>query len=373
MKERGNSLLKIVDRYIGIPLVFLLGKLSKRREKSIEANTSSPGITLLKTAAIGDTILISAIINEIRRQYPTANITFVCSANNRKAVELLTGVDEIFQFEVSSPIKSLMQLSRLPKQDLILDFAPWARINSIITYSISAECKVGFRRQGQCRHYIYDCAVEHHDYLHEIDNYRNLLRATSIKVHGDNPYIVFSENGELKTAVTTIIFHPFPGGNGKELKEWSLENWAQLGTYLSSNGYEIAISGGREDIEAAEKLALKIQDEGGKAINLAGKYSLKEMCSILSQASLLVSVNTGIMHLGAALGLPIVALHGPTSPLRWGPLTDKAEVLVPQCECAPCISLGFEYGCSSGGCMATIAVDMVKTAVSRLLAVTNTG
>lgn len=94
-------------------------------------------------------------------------------------------------------------------------------------------------------------------------------------------------------------------------------------------------------------------------MNGAGRYNLKEMENILGHAEFLVSVNTGIMHMGAAVGVPLIALHGATSVKRWGPLSDRARNIWTHEKCQPCISLGFESKCKDPICMKHITVDMV--------------
>ena len=78
------------------------------------------------------------------------------------------------------------------------------------------------------------------------------------------------------------------------------------------------------------------------------------------------------MHLAAAAGTPVVALHGPTNPLQWGPWGKGHTILHVDVPCSPCLNLGFEYGCSAlsdgtSPCMHTIQVDEVLEACERYL------
>jgi ADP-heptose:LPS heptosyltransferase len=101
--------------------------------------------------------------------------------------------------------------------------------------------------------------------------------------------------------------------------------------------------------------------------------SLADLAGLLKRSDLVVCGNTGVMHLAAGLGRPLVALHGPTSPTIWGPRADAvgavAEVLSPETDCAPCLTLGFEYGCAGRACMDSIAVDVVERACVKILGV----
>jgi ADP-heptose:LPS heptosyltransferase len=83
-----------------------------------------------------------------------------------------------------------------------------------------------------------------------------------------------------------------------------------------------------------------------------------------------VSGNTGVMHLAAGLGLPLLALHGPTDPVKWGPraLPGRARVLEAGIACSPCLFYGFDYGCPRRDCMEAIPQERVTTQVLELLA-----
>ncbi len=327
----------------------------------------------LVTGAIGDTVLASAILAEVKRQFPASTTTLVVSRGNMPVVSLFAPVDQIVVFEMADPIRSLRAVSKLEKSDLLIDFAPWPRINSLIAYSIKADFKIGFRRKHMFRHYVFDAAVEHSDDCHEIENYRNLLRAADLPVEGCLPSLVLGQD-VLQKAVSmldpsrwNVVMHPFPGGSQKELKEWPRESWVKACRHLIGKGCSVFITGDRSDESAAMRIRDGLGQDAGHCRVLCGNFSLAEVAGILYKSSLFITVNTGVMHIGAALNVPMIAIHGPTSPLRWGPLSPKAVVLTPRSECAPCLSLGFDYGCRSGGCMETIAVEDVLRQADQLL------
>jgi heptosyltransferase-3 len=81
----------------------------------------------------------------------------------------------------------------------------------------------------------------------------------------------------------------------------------------------------------------------------------------------MVSVNTGIMHLAAAMNVPLVALHGPTSARRWGPLGPHTVALESPCQGCGYLDLGFEYKRQPRDCMNAISYRMVREACDRVL------
>ncbi len=367
MKERNNPWMKRLDKWIGCPLLFVLGILHRNR-KAIDLNTiDTPRIALIKTAAIGDTIILSAMVDEIKRQYPRSCITVICSHNNLSMVKLIRGVDDIFVFEMKRPLQSVSALRGLEHFDLLMDFGPWPRINAVISWIVHADYKVGFKRAHMHRHYTYDQWVEHLDSVHEIDNYRNILRTAGIQPIGLLPTFE-SEKHDVMENTPYAVFHLYPGGSRAKQKSWSEGNWITLGIALYQKYHiQILFSGGKADHFAVETIVKQLKKHGVVADNIAGKYSLEEMIGILEKARLVVSVDTGIMHLAAAVHVPLVALQGPTSKKRWGPLSDRAVVVRAKEQCQPCISLGFESNCDNPICMQNITVDMVIERVKPLL------
>lgn len=351
MKERNNPWMKRLDKWIGCPLLFILGIFRNKKPAINLDNIDVPRIVLIKTAAIGDTIILSAMVDEIKRQYPRSSITVICSHNNLSMVKLIRGVDDIFIFEMKRPLQSFSALRHLGHFDLLLDFGPWPRINAVISWMAHADYKVGFKRAHMYRHYVYDKWVEHLDTVHEIDNYRNILSGVGIQPVDILPSFIPSSN-DLTPETPYVVFHQYPGGSMENQRKWSEVCWVDLGKRLHQMYHvHILLSGANMDAEAAEHTAQLLRQVGVPVENIAGKCSLSDMVAILAKARLVVSVNTGIMHLAAAVRAPLVVLHGATSELRWGPLGDTSVVVKSGEPCQPCISLGFESNCNNPICM----------------------
>jgi len=131
------------------------------------------------------------------------------------------------------------------------------------------------------------------------------------------------------------------------MREWPLNSWLELGKRLVSAGYAIVITGGPDDQKRAADLVQKINTSLARTnlsvrkasnldeplasvpiISVAGSANWLETAQLINQAEAVVAVNTGTMHLAAILGRPLVALHGPTNPARWGPLTSGTAIPV---------------------------------------------
>ena len=357
-RERGNRVFRFLDRYIGIPLLFLLGLFKRKRRLRGDVTR----IALLKTAAIGDTVLISAIVQDLRRAWPSSRISFFCGASNYEAARLLPGVDEVIRIPVARPLKALSMMRG--GFDLLLDFGQWPRLDAILAGLSSAAFCVGFRSEGQFRHYLYDVAVSHSRDCHELENFRALL--SPLGLQGQARPKLFPATIRERNPLLVVV-HMFAGGIRSHQKEWPRERWQKLLDHLLAKGYRPVLTGSRENRPSALELAAMTAYPDQIRV-AAGELDLPGLVELLSESALLVSVNTGVMHLGAALDCPLVALNGPTSVLRWGPLATRAMALESPRPCSPCLNLGFEYGCAHDYCMRDLTPKAVLDAVDRMLA-----
>jgi heptosyltransferase I len=147
---------------------------------------------------------------------------------------------------------------------------------------------------------------------------------------------------------------------------WPERKWLVLVGHLVQKGFTVFLTGGCADLAAAASFVEKLK-KTASVVNMVGRLDLEQSVALIKDVSLLVSVNTGIMHLGAAAGVSLISLHGPTSLRRWGPLSSGTSIdIVGKLPCVPCLSLGFEYHCKNGGCMDTISVEEVEAAVDKL-------
>jgi len=366
--ERGSELLKFFDRYLGIPLTCVVGLMRRKRECPSDIQK----IALLNTAAIGDTILIAPIIKDLKSNFPDSNIIFFTGSSNYEIAKLIS--EKIDIRVVKLPIKNPIQAINLIKRDefdLWCDFGQWPRLNAIFSAAAKAHFKIGFKTPGQFRHYGYDAVALHSRNVHELDNYRNLIRQIGIDSHSFPKISVDKIIPEKLLAQGLrkpyVVLHMFPGGSRSYMKEWPVDRWISIAKGFVSRGWHVVFTGALSQSIRVQNL-LKELNNTGQVFNSAGLLSMSEVASLLAASALVVSVNTGIMHLAAAVGARLIALHGPTSPLRWGPISSKAIVLSPEnCPCAPCLHLGFEYQCNENKCMQSISVQMVQQAIEKAL------
>jgi len=363
---RSNIALKLADRWLGVPLLAAFAVQPKRPRPAPDAIRR---IGLLKTAAIGDTLLLAGAFDDLRRTFPAAKFVMITGTDNAAAARLLSAsVDEQITISARSPASAIRSV-RAARLDVIIDFGSWPRFDALLAAASGARFRLGFRTSGQYRHFGYDVTVPHSNTVHERENYRRLLAALGVDTRMP---AVIERPGVLAAnrypASPYVVLHPWAGGYRHEVKEWPPSRWIELGRMLRARGFHVALSGGPSEREAAAKLANAFQAAGVDTIDLSGTLSLAELADILVGSEIVVSVNTGIMHMAALLGAPTVGLHGPTSATRWGPVGRRVRSVTSTLSGCPYLNLGFEYAGHRTDCMDGISVEMVVAAIDELLA-----
>jgi len=366
MRIRGNPRLKLIDRTVGIPLLRAVSLIGKHPP----AEPSSLGrVGLLKTAAIGDTLLMSGPIDDLRRALPNADLVLITGEDNAPVGELLgSRVDRHITISPRHPVAALRAVRR-ERFDALLDFGSWPRFDALLTTLSGARVRAGFATPRQSRHHGYDVVVQHSSDVHEIDNYRALVAAFGATNHVP-PRIA------LRSALPTdrfpsspfVVFHPWSGGYNGHLKEWSPSRWVELGIKLHERGWTVVITGAANEFDRARVIESALGGFGVLAYNVAGQYTLVELADFLAASEAVITVNTGVMHLAAMIGAVTVSLEGPTPVHRWGPIGPRvASVTSPLPDCG-FLNLGFEYRHNRVDCMDRIIPDDVVPVLDRALA-----
>ena len=168
----------------------------------------------------------------------------------------------------------------------------------------------------------------------------------------------------------------FPGGGsnpGMNLtaKRWPLERYQELVRRLVRElDVEVLLIGGPEDIDLNQRLLEGLDVPAGAITNLAGKTTIGQLAAQLEQCALFIGNDSSPMHLAAAVGIPVIAIFGPTSPQEYGPypLDDpKHLALWHHPTGQPCFFLGKMQTCTACTCMQSVTVDKVWDAVRLFL------
>ena len=190
----------------------------------------------------------------------------------------------------------------------------------------------------------------------------------------------------IDTTARIAVMHVSPKFS---YKAWTAEGWAELARSLAARGLTVVIAGGGSQEERDYVSSLAPQMPAG-TVNLAGKIDLAALAWILARAKLYVGTDTAVTHMAAALGVPTVALFGPSNPVKWGPWpqTLKAGSATPwlmtgtqmrgnvfllqgedEAGCVPCQEEGCDnHVASLSDCLQSLPARRVIDAAERMLA-----
>lgn len=359
--ERGQTWLRVLDRWLGIPLT-VPAMLMRRVER--RSRTLSGRIGILCLGAIGDLLLLSGLVDGIKRHAPECSIDLMVSSANAVALPLIPDISAHFTAPLRRVDKFIVY-ARQRRFDVFFDAGQWARVGSLIAAFSGASLTVGFRTGGQYRSLPYDIAVEHSGERHETENFLALGRAVWPALTGKPHLVLPAWNG--RDIDKTVYCHMWPApGRGRELKQWPPQLWAALVEKLLESGYVVKLTGAKADADECRNFLQKYFPDEASAQSIAGKTNLVELAGLFQKATAIVSVNTGIMHLAALSGAPCIGLHGATNPLRWGPVGENCVSLLPRGGECGYLNLGFEYPHSLGNAMFDLPVSDVLAGLRSL-------
>lgn len=351
-----------MDFWVGIPLLGALAVIlrsGRRRRWPSEAKR----IGLMCSPALGDTILFSGVVRDVRKRFPGAEIVHLYMKHNAASAQLLGDVDRRVLIDLTKPLETIRR-TRGERLDVLLDFSAWQRVTAFYTLMSGAKFTAGFQTAGQHRGLAYDVAAEHRSDCHELENFRGLLTAVGIPA-GSEPALAVPEMPEepLPGVADIVVFHLYAGAH-RALREWPEDRWIELARRVSTKDTVFVLTGGPGDRGHMERFDLRMKAAGMRSVPFVGIDGFLSLAHLFRRARVVVSVNTGVMHLAAVLGAPTVSINGPTNGLRWGPVGRRVAGVRPPGEGCGFLSLGFEFEGQRTDCMEATTVEMVLEAVN---------
>ena len=159
-----------------------------------------------------------------------------------------------------------------------------------------------------------------------------------------------------------------PGAEFGPAKRWPENHYAEVARSYIDRGWQVALFGSANDIAVIESIiALLPEDQQSACIDLAGETELAEAVDILSAASAVVSNDSGLMHVAAALARPMAVIYGSTSPDFTPPLSDNVAIEKLDVECGPCFKRECPLNDNQMHCLKNLSPQRVITALDALL------
>lgn len=336
-------------------------------------------ILIIRPDAIGDCMLITPAISLIREKYPNAKISVLCQSYTKDIFLHNPDVDELFEdwfvkkrASLTRGIRKYAEFIKGKNFDLSIHFyneLPYALLakSAKIKYRVGDISKPLLRSfyniKGDCR--WNDLT------LHEVEHNILLLKSLGIDLPESPPPMKIEANKEISKKIqeehnlnNNDIVIGIHLGTGRGNKAWLPERYSQVIDSLSSKfKAKIIITGSeKEKIQAKKVLSLC----KNKPIDLVGKTTLEELIATISRYNIYIGVDTGPLHIAAALKIPIVAIF-PTKfvkPSEWGPWQTQHVIIRKAITCSQkCLP----RNCPFDDCLKSISADDILAGVENIL------
>ena len=324
---------------------------------------------------LGDCLFSTPAIRAIRKAYPDSYIAVVIPKNCFEVLEGNPNINEIIFYDdksihksVFSKLKFIQALKAKHFDVAILFHRSFTR--ALLVYLAGIKERIGYKRKKRDFLLTKKIPFVERDSLHRIDYFLNLVDSwTGIKTK-DKKYDFFIPeearkyiNEFLKDKVTgsDYLIALNPGGNWPP-KRWPTDYFAKLADKLIDElNVKIIITGSVKDLGIAQTISNLMHN---KQIILCGKTNLKQLGALFERTDLVISADSGPMHLATSLNKKLIAIFGPTSPEITGPYNSgNCLILQKDTGCSvPC----FEINCYDNRCMKEISVDDVFNQVIKI-------
>lgn len=318
-------------------------------------------VLVVKLSSLGDLFHVLPAVHCLKVGLK-AKIDWVVHPFYRDLVECFSDVDRVIPLARdvwSGAMAGNLRALRADRYDLIVDF------QGILKSALAARVARGSRRIGPSFHregsrLFYNAVAGRRDKnRHAIEENMDVVRHLGLPILPPVFPVTFPMQlvGEPAPRVALIPFSRWSS------KNWPVASFIQAGRNLQEHAdASIFLIGGSAESEACEAMAREFK---GRAVNLAGKLSLPQLGGLLQAMNLVISNDSGPMHMAASLETPILAMFGPTDPTRTGPRGNGHRVIAGNLHCQPCFSKRCKY--KDGSCLRTITPDMVTTIALEML------
>lgn len=382
-----------IDTLIGGPITAVLNLFARllgvllRRDHSLRR--APRRILFIKLIGQGSVVHETNLIRAVREAYPEAELGFVCFPEVRPLVERIDDIDEVIVLDdrgygpLAWSVLRFVVGSWRRRPDLVIDLEVYSKFSTILSTLTCARDRAGYYvistrfRRGLYTHLVY-----YNRQRHVQEAYRQLGRALHVEARVGAPIAprvdpdehaaaarLLSEVGlgERKLLVVNV--------NAGELaleRRWPAESFARvMALFAAREDVLVVMTGAPSEAAYTESVRVLVPEPArGRIANLAGRSSYGAFLALLARADVLLTNDTGPLHLAWALGTDTVSLWGPGLPDSYRPLTGNHRVLWAAPYCSPCIYFVDELPCAGDNlCMQQIGWREVAAAVAELLGV----
>jgi lipopolysaccharide heptosyltransferase II len=393
-----------IDKWVGPTLcsaLLALKRVRRRRHVPI-APEDVRKVLVLKLWGMGSIVLASPLLRELRARHPDAQIVFVTLEENAAILRRLPGIDGSLTIDLSRGIPRFLVQTfavlwrvRRERYDLLLDLEFFTRFSAIFSYLARPRSSYGFSSKGSLRGRLHDAEIPFNTYHHVVLNFLSLLDGKPVEplpeLDIDGAYVLLpitaddaarasldrrlAEDPGFREGRPLVAVNPNAGEMALE-RRWPEERVLDfLKSLCSAEDANVVLTGGPGEREFVTSL-VEATGLGERLINLAGELGIDELVALFNRSDVVVTNDSGPLHIAAAAGAPIVALFGPETPTLYGPLRSRPgqhhTVHYRRMACSPCMFVHDNKVLScwfaQALCMRGIAAEDILASVKERLA-----
>ncbi len=340
--------------------------------KQQNSNTPIERILIIRFSSIGDIVLTTPVVRCLRRQYPNAQIDFLVKEKFKTVIEDNPHINQIFTY--SDNLDFTIQQLEKQQYQFVVDLQKNVRSKTVIRRL--GVPSASFNKLNIKKWLWTALKINLLPKISVVERYFEAVAGLGVKNDGQGlDYFIPEKDVTELEDVPMGHWSGFVGaviGGTYETKKMPAEKWM---AFVEKCPYPVVLLGGKEDKEMGDKIAALAP---GKVYNSCGKFNLNESADLVKRAKVIVSHDTGLMHIAAAFQKAIVSIWGNTRPefgmFPYYGFNDLENRVAPMSTmikhkvyCAPCSKLGYQK-CPLGHfkCMNRIEADNIVNAVKKL-------
>ena len=383
--------MKFIDKYAGWLLCTLLSLLDFfiKPFKKVAKPSSPKNILVMKFWGMGSIILSTPLLQAIRTKFPDSKIYFLTLSRNREIVKMFEPVNEVITLDIdrgpagflASLINIIFAMRKL-KLDILFDLEFFTRFSAIVTYLSGAKERIGFKAWEVWRGRLHTVGVPFNRYWHITQNFYNLGSPVGIPEEKNlvllQPKLHIDEQTEIKNVLGQFNLKPNEyisiNPNAGEIaltRKWPKDNFARLTKKILDKSQNIKIVYTGNSKETAYVNSIIAGLDPSRVVNASGALNISQLIIILKNSKMLISNDSGPLHLGVALKTPTVSFFGPETPVLYAPSGEKNIVFFKNLDCSPCINVHEDktFHCEKKipACLEDITVEEVWKKMEQLI------
>ncbi len=324
---------------------------------------------------LGDLTLTTPFIHALKKAAPDSSITMLVDAKLKEVVLHNPYLDEVIAIDKKGKDNSILAICSMSRYlskmnfDMVINLHPNERC-SFLCAMVSTKERVGTTHK--LFKPFWDIYIPLDRSLHATDMYLDVLTKLGVTNLEHNGLEIFTsaeakENvnkfWEKEAVVPKDKLIGFNIGSAVLTKRWAPERFAAVADALAEKGYKTVFFGGLMDLELVKEAVSFMKS---KPIVATGEFSLEELAAAMKRCEIIITNDSGPMHVAISQKVPIVAMYGPSNPKLYGPYTKDAIIVTAEPPCKGCAS-GMKHKCDDMQCMRNLTVEQVLAACDKYL------